>query len=281
MRNIIILFLIALSWSCGGKDPKENAVARVFDSYLYETDLKGAVPYGTSAKDSTALAEEFINTWTKKQLVLRKAESNLTDEQKDVEKQLEDYRASLIIFAYERELVRQKLDTVVSDSEIESYYKSNPANFELKSNIIRLRYVKIPVKTPNKDKVKLWFNGSSAADRNKLEQYCKLYAVNYLLDDANWLLYDDVLKEIPLNNYPTEQLKNNKKSLELSDDEYHYIVNVTGFMVKESSAPLSFEKESIRNRILNKRKIQLVQKMQLDAYNDALNNNDIETFKKK
>ena len=280
MRNLIILLSVSLSFSCGGKDPKEDAVARVYDNFLYQSDLKGVVPYGTSPKDSTALVEEFINTWTKKQLVLRKAESNLTDEQKDVEKQLEDYRASLIIFSYERELVRQKLDTVVSDLEIEKYYTSNPANFELKNNIIRLRYVKIPIKTPNKDKVKTWFNGRSSADRNKLEQYCKLYAVNYLLDDTNWLLYEDVLKEIPLNNYPIEQLKNGKKSFELDDNEYHYIVNVTGFMVKESSAPLSFEKESIRNRILNKRKIQLVQKMQIDAYNDALNNKDIETFKK-
>lgn len=280
MRNLFVLLIIALCCSCGGKDLKEGAIARVYDSYLYQSELKGVVPYGTSKKDSASLVEEYINTWTKKQLVLKKAESNLTDEQKDVEKQLQDYRASLIIFSYERELIRQKLDTVVSDSEIEKYYTSNPANFELKNNIIRLRYVKIPLKTPNKDKVKTWFNGSSSADRNKLEQYCKLYAVNYLLDDTNWLLYEDVLKEIPLNNYPIEQLKNGKKSFELDDNEYHYIVNVTGFMVKESSAPLSFEKESIRNRILNKRKIQLVQKMQIDAYNDALNNKDIETFKK-
>jgi len=280
MRNLFGLLIIALSCSCGGKDLKEGAIARVYDSYLYQSELKGVVPYGTSSKDSAALVEEFINAWTKRQLVLRRAESNLTDEQKDVEKQLEDYRASLIIFSYERELVRQKLDTIVSDSEIEKYYSSNPANFELKNNIIRLRYVKIPIKTPNKDKVKTWFNGSSSADRNKLEQYCKLYAVNYLLDDSNWLLYEDVLKEIPLNNYPIEQIKNGKKSFELDDKEYHYIINVTGFMVKESSAPLSFEKESIRNRILNKRKIELVQKMQIDAYNDALNNKDIETYKK-
>jgi hypothetical protein len=280
MRNLFVLLIIALGCSCGGKDLKEGAIARVYDSYLYQSELKGVVPYGASKKDSASLVEEFINTWTKKQLVLKKAESNLTDEQKDVEKQLQDYRASLIIFSYERELVRQKLDTVVSDLEIEKYYTSNPANFELKNNIIRLRYVKIPIKTPNKDKVKTWFKGSSSADRNKLEQYCKLYAVNYLLDDTNWLLYEDVLKEIPLNNYPVEQLKNGNKSFELDDNEYHYIINVTGFMVKESSAPLSFEKESIRNRILNKRKIQLVQKMQIDAYNDALNNKDIETFKK-
>ena len=88
MRYLIILLSVSLSFSCGGKDPKEDAVARVYDNFLYQSDLKGVVPYGTSPKDSTALVEEFINTWTKKQLVLRKAESNLTEEQKDVEKQL-------------------------------------------------------------------------------------------------------------------------------------------------------------------------------------------------
>jgi hypothetical protein len=281
MRYFYFPFVFFLSVSCGNNDTKEGAIARAFDNYLYKNELNGIVPYGTSSKDSVNLVNEFINNWTKKQLVLRKAEGNLTEEQKDVQKQLEDYRASLIIFAYERELVRQKLDTIVSDSEIESYYKSNSSNFELKSNIIRLRYVKIPLKTPNKDKVKVWFKSSSSSDRNKLEQYCKLYAINYLLDDANWLLFEDVLKEIPLNNYTFDQLKNGKGNFELNDAEYHYFVDITGFMVKESSAPLSFEKETIRNRILNKRKIKLVQKMQEDAYNDALNNNDIETFYKK
>jgi len=277
-RVAISIFFISAFCSCGGKNPEEDAVARVYDKYLTKAELSQIVPYGLSSKDSLSLIKEYIDEWIKRNLVLRRAELNLTDEQKDVSDQLEDYRSSLITFAYERELVRQKLDTTVSNAEIETYYRENAANFELKSNIIRLKYIKLSLKAPNADKAKVWLLGKSDADRDKLEQYCGMYAVNYLLDDNNWLLFDDVLKEIPLSDYSMDQFNRNKRFLELADKDFRYFVSVTGFIVKESNAPLSFERGNIRNIILNKRKIKLVEQMQLDAYNDALNEKDIEYF---
>jgi hypothetical protein len=273
---ILLLPLTLLLASCGGDDASKDAVARVYDKYLYKSEVSRAVPYGLLPKDSAQIAQEYIDQWVRRNLVLRRAENNLTDEQKDVNQQIEDYRASLLIYAYERELVRQKLDTVVSETEIEAYYKSNPANFELKSNIIKLRYIKLPVSSPNGDKAGKWFNSSAQSDRNKLEQYCKMYAVNYLLDDANWLLFDDVLKEIPISDYSIEKFNRNQRNLDIKDKDYRYFVSVTGFLVKESSAPLSYEKTNIRNIILNKRKIKLIEQMQRDVYNDALNEKDFE-----
>jgi hypothetical protein len=211
-------------------------------------------------------------------VVLKRAESNLTENQKDVSQQLEDYRVSLLIFAYERELIRQKLDTTINPAEIESYYKQNSANFELRSNIIRLKYIKLPIKTPNSDKAKRWFISTRPDDLKRLEQFVNLYAVNFLLDDSNWLLLEDVIKEIPMGNYSVADFNSNKRFLEFDDKDYHYLVAINGFMVKDSNAPLSFEKDNIRNIILNKRKIKLVEQMQLDAFKDAMNENTIERF---
>ena len=49
-------------------------------------------------------------------LLLNKAELNLTDEEKNVEQQIENYRSSLLIYAYEQSYIRQHLDTVVTDT---------------------------------------------------------------------------------------------------------------------------------------------------------------------
>lgn len=279
LRRIIPLFWISMLCSgCGNGNPKEeDAVARVFDSYLSRNELKKAIPYGSSSRDSAALAKDYIDQWIRRKVVLRKAELNLTDEQKDVQQQLEDYRSSLLIFAYERELIRQKLDTNVSESEIERYYNSNPANFELKSHIVRLKYIKLPLKAPNADKARAWLK---ASDMTRLEQYCRLYAVNYLLDDANWILFDDVLKEIPLDANTIGSHSGKPRYMELRDKEYQYLLIISGFMVKDSHAPLSFERNNIRNIILNKRKILLIREMQENAYNDALNDKNIELYAK-
>ena len=276
----LFLFFCAIAFlaSCGGKKQEGVSVARVYDKTLSLKDLQQALPLGLSKKDSAAFAKDFIDQWIKRNLVLKRAESNLTENQKDVSQQLEDYRVSLLIFAYERELIRQKLDTTINPSEIELYYKQNSANFELRSNIIRLKYIKLPIKTPNADKAKRWFLSKRPDDFKRLEQFVNLYAVNFLLDDSNWLLLDDVIKEIPMGNYSMADFNSNKRFLELDDKDYHYLVAINGFMVKDSNAPLSFEQENIRNIILNKRKIKLVEQMQLDAFNDAMNENTIERF---
>ncbi len=146
IRNLLLSFTIPFFLiACGGSKGDENAIARVYDKYLSLKEVQQALPYGLSKQDSASFAKDYIDQWVKKNVVLNRAENNLTDNQKDVTRQLEDYRASLIIFAYERELIRQKLDTTVTNAEIEKYYKENAANFELRSNIIRLRYLKLPI----------------------------------------------------------------------------------------------------------------------------------------
>ena len=81
-----LFFLI----SCGSKTnkiEKREAIARVNDSYLYLDKINDVIPKGTSAKDSLILLKKYINNWIHETLVIQKAEDNLTDEQKNVEKQ--------------------------------------------------------------------------------------------------------------------------------------------------------------------------------------------------
>lgn len=245
---------------------------------MYQDDIKGIVPVGTSAKDSVELIKKFIDNWVKESLVVQKAESNLTDEQKNVEKQIQDYRNSLITYAYEKELVKQKLDTVISNEEIEQYYNNNQADFELKDNIIKVIYVKVSKKAPGIDKLKKWYQSDNMKDREQLAGYCHQFAENFYLDDNSWLLFDDLLKEIPIQTYNKELFLQNNRFVEVSDSLNSYFLNIKGFKIRNSISPLSFEKENIKNIILNKRKLDLITKMKEDVYNDALNSNKIETY---
>lgn len=281
-RYFYIVFLFSLFLlACKSKtDPQEGAIARVYESYLYAEDVKSIVPKNIKAEDSLALIKKYINNWITEALILHKAEQNLTEEQKDVEKQLKDYRNSLITFAYERELVNQKLDTVVSDSAIVEYYNQNKNNFELKDNIIRVSYVKVSKKAPDLQKVRLLYRSEVSKDKEALENYCHQYAENFYLDDNAWLLFDDLLKEIPIQpTYNKELFLQNNRFIEVNDSTSLYFVNIKGFQIKNSISPLSFEKENIKNIILNKRKLELINKMKEEAFNEARNNKDVEEFK--
>lgn len=121
-----------------------------------------------------------------------------------MEKQLVDYKNSLIIYAYEKELVRQRLDTIVSDAMIQEYYNVHPKDFELKDNILKVVYVKVNKKVPNLTKLRTLIKSDKPKDKIELEVYCKQFGQNYFLDDNVWLLFEDLLKEVPIETYNKE-----------------------------------------------------------------------------
>lgn len=256
-------------------------VAKAFDKSLTWTELEGLIPADASKADSTKIADSYIDNWIRQQVVLHKAEANMQGDSllNHIEKQLEDYRNSLIRFAYEKELVSQKLDTVVSEQEIAKYYDTNKDNFELKDNIIKVIYLKVNKKSPKINKVREWYKSDREQDRKLLEEYCHQFAENFFLDDNTWLLFDDLIKEIPIRTYDKEQFLKNNRFVEIEDSNYYYLVNIKGFKIKDSLSPLVFEHDNIINIILNKRKLKLIEDMEKSAYEDAMKHKDVEIIK--
>ena len=280
-QSVIYIFILCVFAGCNispSKDVSKKAIAKAGTAYLYEDEIKNIVPKGTPSKDSLELLKKYIDNWMHESLVVQKAENNLSDEQKDVEKQLQDYRNSLITYAYEKELVKQKLDTVIDNQEIEKYYTANQNDFQLKDNIIKVVYVKVSKKAPNIAKLRQLYKSENVKDKEQLAGYCHQFAENFFLDDNSWLLFDDLLKEIPIQTYNKELFLQNNRYVEVSDSLNSYFLNIKGFKIRNSISPLSFEKENIKNIILNKRKLQLISKMKEDVYNEAANTNKTEIY---
>ena len=277
---MIIILLVFLTAGCSGffRKKTERTLARVQDDYLYESDLRGVIPSGTDAKDSSILAKNFIDSWIRQRLVIHQAAKNLTSEQMDFTRQLENYRNSLVIYEYENALVKQKLDTVVTMEETQAYYDTNQQNFLLKDNIVQFQYVKLPLRSPNVSQFKKLLRSDASSDKTKLAEQCERFAADYFLDDQNWLQFNDVLKQIPIKTYNQEEFLKNHREVEYQDSLYVYLVIFRDFKIKEGISPLSFEKDRIREIILNKRKIDLIKKMHEDLYEKAVKNNDFEVY---
>lgn len=255
-----------------------QALARVNNTYLYVDDLEGVIPPGTAPEDSVLLVNQFIQNWIREQLVLQKAEMNLSSDLKNVEKQLEAYRKSLIIYAYQEKLVNQNLDTNVTESEIAEYYEKNKANFELRENIVKADYAVFNRSNKELPKIKSLFRSDKQEQQVKFAELCKKYAYKYALGDTNWIRFDDLLKEIPLPADNQELFLSTRKYVEIEDSANVYLVNIKAYKIKESQSPLAFEKNRIRSIILNQRKLSLLAKMEEDTYQDALNKKEFEIF---
>ncbi len=256
-------------------DAKGRVIARVFDAVLYDSDLALLDMKNKNTQDSTLMARDYVNNWVKQQLLLKKANENLTEEQKDVEHQLQEYKNSLIIYLYEKELVRQKLDTVISEEEMHQYYENNKNNFEQKSNIIQLNYVKYDKKKKDIDRIRTQMQQANSDKNYTFIDYCQKNAANYYFKSNVWLEFNDVLKEIPIKTYDQEQFIQNNKYIEVFDENYVYFVKILNFKIKNSISEYPFVQENIRASILNHRKVKLLEELERNMMNEALNENKI------
>lgn len=282
-KAIYIVLLSVLFTSCQFLQKtfssKEKPVARVYSEYLYPSDLEGIVPKGTSSADSVLLVQSYIENWIRQTVILKQASDNVDLDQDALEKQLETYRQSLIIYSYEQQLIAQNLDTTVSNTQIRKYYEENKDNFELKKSIIKATYAKIPKNAHRIEMAIRWFNSSKPKDRNELETYCMQFSSNYSLSDTSWLYLDELSMIIPLDRFSESSILQKNNYINFSDKDFVYLVKVKDFMYKEDLSPLEFEIENIKNIIINKRKIELIDKMENQVYQNARDGEDIEWYK--
>ena len=281
---LISAVLVAAFSSCNLLPKKSNKqgkrVARVYDKNLYREDLQGVIPPGTSANDSLEITNAYINNWIRQELLLKQAEDNLDETNRDFTDQIEQYRNSLIIYAYESELVKQKLDTVIQQAEIEEYYTKNESNFHLRENIVLASYVILSKNSPVATKVKSLLLSTREADKEKLQTLCQENEANYYINDGTWMAFTDLTRKIPLTVDDQEEFLSKNKYYEVKDSTTMYYVAITAYKSKESVSPLNFEIENIRTILLNKRKAELLKQMEEDLISDAVKRNKYEIFKK-
>ncbi len=275
-KILIVCVLIVISFACNDTNTgiEEVVLARVHNKQLYQSDLKSLFNPNISKEDSIIIAKNYVNDWIKKQLLLEKAEMYLTDESKDIEKQIEDYRSSLLIFKYKQELINQKLDTVVADEEIENYYNEYAANFILNQHIVKALFLKISKEAPEIEKVKWWYKSSAPENQSRLEDYCYQYATKFDNFDDKWLSFTSLLVEIPTNIDDQERFLKYNKYIETEDDLFYYFVKINEYKLKSTIQPLEYAKFKIKSILLNKRKFAFIDELENTIYNEALDHNE-------
>ncbi|MFC2089276.1 peptidyl-prolyl cis-trans isomerase [Bacteroidota bacterium] len=278
--HIFILTGMAVLFSCSLLEPKqeEEVVARVLDQYLYKSDVIGAIPEGTRKADSLVVVSNFIDKWVRKQLMLAKAEEALSEEQKDVNKQIEEYRSSLLIYSYRQKLLQQKMDTVVTEDQIQSYYESNIDNFILSQEIVRAIFVKVPLSAPDINNVRQWTRSGEIDDLDRLEKYCINYAEKFDVFNNSWIYFEALMKQIPMNVSQPGRFLTYNKNMETSDSEFHYFVHIYEFKQEGDTKPLDLIREDIKSILLNKRKIEFYNDLEKQVYNEGVNRNQFEIY---
>jgi len=278
---IIILCSVGLS-SCNFFKTTDDRipVARVNDSYLYVEDLKALVAEGTSKEDSMFVVNGFINRWATQLLLVDGAERNLSEsKQENYERLVNQYKKDLYTKAYLEALVKKSIDTVISDAEAQQVYEANKETFKLNEELVRFRYLTIPKNAINEDVIRERFKRFNNEDKKYLDSISVQFK-SYSLNDSLWIQSSQIVNKISaVNSENKKELLKKSNFIQLKDSLDLYLVQIKDVLYQNDTAPLDYVKSTVDQIIINKRKLELIKKLETDITKDAIKNKQFEIYK--
>lgn len=261
--------------ACGsGGEDDDPVVARAYESPLHWSDLRQIVPVGTAPEDSAALAHAYVNNWLRQQVELHHAEKNLSAGRKGFEAELRDYRNSLLLHAFEEQLVSQRLDTVISPSEIEAFYQANNERFDLGDDLLRARWFHVR-ESDNRAlrKMEDRFMSGRPNDMHELELALAERGVPITDRGASWTTLTQLRDLVPIDALPA--VPADGKRTVLREEGGAWFLDLLELRPRLSPAPIELVRQEIRSILLNQRKLELIERMRDDLYHEALANDAI------
>ena len=260
------------------KEVAPQTVARVNDTYLYKDDLMAIFTKDISKKDSITLVNNYINNWIKQQLLLSKAQLNLENKKDEFEDLVKKYREDLFINSYKEAVVKQYLDTIITEDDIDQFYLNNNEIFKLNEELIKVKYIKIGKEDLNKNELLKLFKSTDNKDFEKLKEK-SLFMKSHHLNDSIWIKYSDLINEIPvLKSEDKQQLLKKDNFIQKEDSLSLYLVTIKKVLQSNEIAPKSYITPAIKQMILHQRKLLLLRNIEETLIKDATKKQQFEIY---
>ena len=277
----VYLFLISFLFvSCDFIENKPDQVlARLGDEFYYTSDLMEVFPTGLNEEDSVIFVKNRIDDWAKEKLLFKKALVNLGDEkQENLNQLIESYKNELFSYAYQEKIVKSAMDTFISLESVREYYNLNKLNFKLNQEIINARYLKINSENYNLKDVVKRFRRFKQSDKIFLDSISLQFS-SYYFNDSLWINKDVFFNKIPeINDRLKQNIVKNKLFYRLQDSLELYLINIKDYKLKNDIAPFDYIKSTLKQVLLNKKKLEFISKFEYEIIEDALQQNELEFY---
>jgi len=275
-RFLTVVALLLMVSSCARISSlihDDQVIAKVGDEKLYKSDLEFVMPEFLSPDDSATFAQKYIKSWAMERLYTRVAENELSSKEKNVTAELGDYRRSLLKFRYEQRYVADRLDTLVTDTQVKRYYDSHTGMYELERPILKFRYVDILRNVPEASQIIRKMKSDRLEDNDEAAALADSLAIKYIDRTDQWVDAMVLAKEFGMDY--SEMLRMiDGRSINLDtedrlDVKYAWLCDIRRF----GTAPIEFCSDGIRETIVSVRKHELLKGLEQDLLDDALDRN--------
>ena len=250
----------------------------MYDKYLYASDMHVILNGISDPADSARIARSFIDQWINRQLLLRLAEYNVLEEQKNFASMIEDYRSSLLIYEYQKQLLSEKLDTIVNNSQLEDYYNSNINAFMLEAPIVKALYIRIEKSNTSVPEIRRLIRSKRDQDFEQLLTVGQRESDRFDFFNDEWVSFSQIMEKIPGQIENDDEFLKRNQTWESEDQDYIHFLVIRDYLGSGEQAPIEYINDKIRGLVLSKRKLDYVKQVEQDVLQDALSQQQIEIY---
>lgn len=252
----------------------DDIVAQVGKEKLYKSEVDALIPKDMSPEDSAMLVNRYINSWAADRVYLKIAEEQLSKSERDVTKELEDYRKSLLKYRYEQLYVNERLDTAVSIDHIEEYYQAHQDKFVLDRPVVKARFLNIAGDSPVLKQIRKRMSSSDANELVEADSLAFSSAVKFTTWSDSWIDIAVIAREYSMD-YTDLLSKMSKGWIENVDTTgYMKLTYISAMTQKGKIAPLEYCQEDIKNVIISSRRQEILVNLEQDLLKDARENGE-------
>ena len=278
MHRTLILKFIGISWlasatlgvSCSGTNTTKEQIAepvilaQVFEYKLTFDDIKDLIQGYAAPEDSIQQVRSLTEHWVRDKLLLVEAENNFPKEV-NMNKLLEDYRQSLVMHFFEQQVIEERLDTVITETDLERYYEANKDQHRLESGILRGYYFKIKKPLNRNDRILLWWKTFPSNHYEDVLSYAEKQARTNWADSTEWHEMHMVIQLFPEGTLSPAAIRSNRGVVREDRDDIYLLYPLEVYYERDI-APLSRIRPQAARYIIHQRELELLERIKKEIY---------------
>jgi hypothetical protein len=273
----------AFFFACGTKDrgttgnEQSPILASAYDNQLRLSDIYQIIPSNISPEDSLQIIRSYTEDWVRDQLIQREAVKNIKDLSK-IEKLVDDYKNSLIMFEYQQLLVRNLLDSTITEEEMNIQYQKEKEQFILEYPLYRYRLLAIDANSDNYYELRtMWNNRDEGDTADSLAKYCSPPGCMFIVNDSEWVRREQISSYFP-SSVNWEARLDEKGEYTYWGDEQRVLLSISESLESGEHAPLPYIMDQLKVLILHDRTRLLFEEVRNDLYEKAVEKNAIKFY---
>lgn len=279
----VLMFALCLAvMSCRPSDTGEESssdpvlLAQVFDYKLYFDDIRDLIQGYSSAEDSIQQVRSLTEHWVRDRLILVEAEKNFPKEA-NMNKLLEDYRQSLLRHFFEQRTIEERLDTVITENDLQRYYEANKEQHRLETGILRGFYFKITRPKGRNDQILTWWKTFPKNHFEEVINYAARHARTNWADSTQWHEMHMLIQLFPEGALTPSSIRS-KRGIMKEDGEFIHLLYPLEVYYERDIAPLSTVRAQAARYIIHQRELELLERIKKEIYDRDIQNDQVKIF---